>query len=133
MDLIGAQTDNGAALIDLVTVDMGQFGIDRAHDLAARYLGAAQTGQQFVDTVDGQRLGGGAQRLFGGFLAHVFKRHACQLAPQPDITFAVFFAQGSPDRGFRAARHGDINPCGLRCLAFGGDNLDRLAVFQPRP
>jgi hypothetical protein len=63
----------------------------------------------------------------------MIKGGAGEFLPQLDEAALVLFAQGFADRGLGAACGHDVDPACLRALAFGGDDLDRLAVLEAGP
>ncbi len=131
--LVCGQAHDGPLCVDLVGRGLHEFGIERLDHPPRRQLRAAQPCQQVLLVGKAQRLCGGAQRLVGCLLADVVEGGAGKLVAQLDETTAVFFAQGFADRGLGAARGHDVDPAGLRMLALGRDDLDRLAVLEPGP
>ena len=129
----GGQPDHRAAGVDGVGVVVAEVRVDRAHHLVGGQLGAAQPRQHLVAILQPQVPRRGFQHLVGGLLADVLEGRARQFPPQPDEPAAVDLAQGAADRRLGLAGGGDVQPGGLRLLALGGDDLDRLAVLQPRP
>ena len=128
------QPDHGACLLDDRALGaIGQFRVKLLHDRARTQLRRPDPRQNLALVLQRQRLGRRGQRLIGGLLSKLLKRHPRQFASQLDVAVAVHLAQRSPDRRLRAPGRGNVDPGGLRRLSFGGDDIYRLPVLQPRP
>ena len=131
--LIVGHADDGAGGFDLVSAALDQFGIEGFDHLASGEFGRAQSREKFRLIWHPQHFGSGAQGFVCGFFANVFKGCTGKFLAQPDKTTAIFFAQRFANRGLGATGGDNVDPGCLRALAFGSDDFDRLAVFQPRP